>query len=212
MAMDFFQVNLPTEFLPLFNSLDGTNIDSKVKVSLAIGLFVEKQVTLAKAAELSGKTLGEFIDLLRSKQIPWVEYNEEHLKDDELVIFKNYWEIVAVKKSKIITNSTPIIGLSILGQLHLLAELFEEVYIPEAVYNEIVHSDTPRRYGKNELKTLVSMGTFTLYAVENSDTVKKLYGRLHEGELEVIVGAKELDLQFVAIDEHAARTMAKLFL
>ena len=86
MAMDFFQVNLPTEFLPLFNSLDGTNIDSKVKISLAIGLFVEKQVTLAKAAELSGKTLGEFIDLLRSKRIPWVEYTEEQLKDDELVI------------------------------------------------------------------------------------------------------------------------------
>ena len=86
--MDFFQVNLPTEFLPLFNSLDGTNIDSKVKISLAIGLFVEKQVTLARAAELSGKTLGEFIDLLRSKRIPWVEYTEEQLKDDELVIYE----------------------------------------------------------------------------------------------------------------------------
>ena len=69
----------------------------------------------------------------------------------------------------------------------------------------------PDRYGKNELKMLVSMGTFTLYSVENNDTVKKLYGKLHEGELEVIVGAKELDLQFVAIDEHAARTMAKTF-
>lgn len=88
MAMDFFQVNLPTEFLPLLNSLDGTNIDSKVKISLAIGLFVEKQVTLARAAELSGKTLGEFIDLLRSKKIPWVEYTEGHLKDDELVIYE----------------------------------------------------------------------------------------------------------------------------
>ena len=43
----------------------------------------------------------------------------------------NYWEIVVVKKSKIITNSTPIIGLSILGQLHLLPELFEKVYVPE---------------------------------------------------------------------------------
>ena len=55
-------------------------------------------------------------------------------------------------QSKIITNSTPIIGLSILGQLHLLADLFQQVYVPQAVYQEIVHSDSPRKYGKNELK------------------------------------------------------------
>ncbi|MBO0589493.1 UPF0175 family protein [Sporosarcina sp. E16_8] len=84
--MDFFQVNLPTDFLPLINSLDGISIDGKVKVSLAIGLFVEKQVTLAKAAELSGKTVGEFIDLLRLKKISWMEYTEEHLDDDERAI------------------------------------------------------------------------------------------------------------------------------
>lgn len=79
-------MNLPTSFLPLINSLDGISIDGKVKVSLAIGLFVEKQVTLAKAAELSGKTLGEFIDLLRLKNISWMEYTEEHLHDDERAI------------------------------------------------------------------------------------------------------------------------------
>ncbi|MBO0589494.1 DUF3368 domain-containing protein [Sporosarcina sp. E16_8] len=117
-----------------------------------------------------------------------------------------------MSKSEIVTNSTPIIGLSILGQLHLLAELFEQVYVPTAVYQEIVHSDSPRQYGKKELERLVSRGIFTLYNVDNSVMVKKLYGKLHEGELEVIVGAKELDLQFVAIDEHAARTLTKTFL
>lgn len=86
MAMDFFQVNLPKEFLPLINTMDGATIDSKVKVSLAIGLFIEKQVSLARAAELAGKSLGEFIDLLNSKKIPWMEYTEEHLKDDNQII------------------------------------------------------------------------------------------------------------------------------
>ena len=86
MAMESFQVNLPKEFLPLINTLDGDSIDAKVKVSLAIGLFVEKQVTLARAAELAGKSLGEFIDLLRSKNIPWMEYSEEDMKDDQRVI------------------------------------------------------------------------------------------------------------------------------
>jgi len=43
-------------------------------------------VTLAKAAELSGKTFGEFIDLLRLKNISWMEYTEVHLHDDERAI------------------------------------------------------------------------------------------------------------------------------
>lgn len=86
MAMESFQINLPKEFLPLIDALEGPNLDAKVKISLALGLFVEKQVTLARAAELSGKSLSEFIELLRSKNIPWMEYEEEHLKDDERAI------------------------------------------------------------------------------------------------------------------------------
>lgn len=86
MAMESFQVNVPKEFLPLIDALEGPNLDAKVKVSLALGLFVNKQVTLARAAELSGKSLGEFIDLLRSRDIPWMEYTEEHLKEDERAI------------------------------------------------------------------------------------------------------------------------------
>ena len=42
--------------------------------------------------------------------------------------------------------------------------------------------------------------------------VKALYGKLHYGELEVIVGAKELDISLAIIDERAARRMASEFL
>lgn len=114
-------------------------------------------------------------------------------------------------KNKLIINSTPIIGLSILGKLFLLADLFEKVYVPEAVYKEIIHSDSPNIYGRDELKRMIGDELFQLYRVNNSELVKKLYGKLHEGELEVVVGAKELDLKYVAIDEHAARSLAKTF-
>lgn len=117
-----------------------------------------------------------------------------------------------MKVNKVITNSTPIIGLAILGKLQLLAELFEDVYVPDAVYQEVSHSKSPRQYGRNELRKLITEGTFKLYKVENGNLVRKLFGKLHEGELETIVGAKELDLQFVVMDEHAARTLAKTFL
>lgn len=86
MAMNFFQINIPKEFYPLIDQLEGPDLEAKVKVSLALGLFVNGQISLARAAELSGKSLSDFIDLLRSKNISWMEYTEEHLKDDERVI------------------------------------------------------------------------------------------------------------------------------
>ena len=52
-----------------------------------------------------------------------MEYTEEHTKDDQRAIQELLGENNVLKKSKVITNSTPIIGLSIIGQLKLLAEL-----------------------------------------------------------------------------------------
>lgn len=93
----------------------------------------------------------------------------------------------------------------------MLNELFETVYVPEAVYKEIV-IDSTRAYGKEELDLAISSGVFQLYKVQNSDMVNKMYGKLHEGELEVIIGAKELNLRFVVMDERAARDLAQMFL
>lgn len=82
MAMEYFQVNLPKTFLPFINHASGNSVDAKVKLSLAIGMFIEKQVTVARAAELAELPLADFIDLLKSKNISWSEYTEEHLEDD----------------------------------------------------------------------------------------------------------------------------------
>lgn len=43
-----------------------------------------------------------------------------------------------VNKMKAICNTSPIIGLSIIGHLELLWELFD-IYIPQEVYNEVVN-------------------------------------------------------------------------
>jgi hypothetical protein len=39
MSKESFQVHLPKDFFPLINVLDGTSIDAKVRVVLAIGLL-----------------------------------------------------------------------------------------------------------------------------------------------------------------------------
>jgi len=59
-----------------------TEISDKLQLSLAIGMFVSHEISLAKAAELAGKNLYEFIDILKSIGTPSMIYTEDMLGDD----------------------------------------------------------------------------------------------------------------------------------
>jgi predicted HTH domain antitoxin len=89
MSANQFKVTLPNEFMPFILQLkDGNTTDEKVSLSLAIGMFLSKQTTLAKSAELAKKTIWEFVDVLRSQGISWGEYTEDSLMMDELTLSK----------------------------------------------------------------------------------------------------------------------------
>ncbi len=44
---------------------------------------------------------------------------------------------------RVVVNSTPLIILSNINQLDLLKKLYSEIYIPEAVFNEVTEKQTP---------------------------------------------------------------------
>lgn len=97
-------------------------------------------------------------------------------------------------KVRVICNTSPIIGLLAINRLELLEKLFDEIYIPEAVYRELCINAEKYSHEVEQIHKKVESGIFVVYQVKNADVVKKLYGRLHYGELEVIIGAKELDV------------------
>ena len=45
-------------------------------------MFASKKISLAKAAEVAGATLANFIDVLKELQIPSISYTLEMLEDD----------------------------------------------------------------------------------------------------------------------------------
>lgn len=62
-------IRLPQEIIQnLDKSVNGKNVDGKVRLSLAIGMFVDRTVTLERAAELAGKPLSNFITYFVSKK------------------------------------------------------------------------------------------------------------------------------------------------
>ena len=88
-----FEVTLPEEFIPFLDKIFGDSINQKVRLAFAINLFTSKTVTLERAAELSGLSLLNFMDVLEEQGIPWGEYTDEHKKQDDLVIKKMLKEI-----------------------------------------------------------------------------------------------------------------------
>lgn len=82
-----FTVSLPDTLRPFAENFGtGTSMDEKIKLSVVIGLFSGNMVTLEKAAELANRSLSDFIDLLHSRGIPWMEYGEEEKRQDDIAV------------------------------------------------------------------------------------------------------------------------------
>jgi predicted nucleic acid-binding protein len=91
--------------------------------------------------------------------------------------------------------------LSKIGRLTLLSGLFETICIPSAVLQEI------RAIDKAEIN--LSEIDFKPIEITNRVAVLGLLGKLHQGEVEVMIGAIENGISTVVLDENAARNKAK---
>lgn len=102
---------------------------------------------------------------------------------------------------KVIANTTPLIALANTGHLDLLRELYGEILIPEAVREEI----------KSEpAKTLIAESAWIKTITIADQSQRKLYSsRLHAGEIEVMMLAREQEADLLLIDDNAAKNTAK---
>ncbi|MBI5789309.1 MAG: DUF3368 domain-containing protein [Candidatus Schekmanbacteria bacterium] len=107
--------------------------------------------------------------------------------------------------SKVVSNSTPLIALSKIGYFSLLQEYFSEVYIPQAVYSEVVERK-PELYGAKEVASLSWVKT---QKVQNQLAVETLRSHLGAGESEAIVLATESKADLLLLDEASGRRIAQ---
>jgi len=100
----------------------------------------------------------------------------------------------------IIGDSSALIALSVMDRLDILEKLFNKVYVPKAVYNEVTKSN------KAESKKLKLFLKDKVIEVK-SHIVKIGLGK---GELESIVLYQELNAKFLLIDDKRAKKFAQL--
>ncbi len=102
----------------------------------------------------------------------------------------------------VVSDTTPLIGLASIGRLELLHELFDDVYIPQAVFDETVTSGREESKAKQEVSNVN-----WIHAVNVKDrlAVNVLLDEMDLGEVETIVLASELNADRVLMDEIKGR-------
>lgn len=106
---------------------------------------------------------------------------------------------------KVVSNSTPLIALAAINRFYIFQELFGKIYIPTAVYDEIVTVGKGRA-GSNELESAVWI---TCCSVNNLSLVNFLNTSLDAGEAEAIALSQELTADLLLIDDKAGCYMAE---
>ena len=107
----------------------------------------------------------------------------------------------------VISNASPLIGLSVIDQLGILKELWGKIIIPDAVYKETVINGK----GKSGAdKISAACGEWIKVAtVVNRSEVEVLKTILDDGEAEVIALGQELKASLLLLDNKEPRIFAK---
>ena len=114
-----------------------------------------------------------------------------------------------MKVFRVVADSSCLIALAQIKLFGLLKDLFLEIYIPCAVYEEVVVKgrDEP---GSGETESALKDGWISMKDVNDKTVIDALKTTLGKGESEVIILSKELRVDYALIDERTARHTAEL--
>jgi predicted nucleic acid-binding protein len=104
-----------------------------------------------------------------------------------------------------VTNATPLIALALLGRLDLLRDLFDEVLVPCAVYDEVVKAGE----GRPGAGMIAEAGWLQIVRPMTAPSIEPMLLGLDAGEMEVLLLAREQQPAWALIDERQARRVAR---
>lgn len=107
----------------------------------------------------------------------------------------------------VVSNTSPILNLAIVGQLKLMHTLFGQVQIPPAVLSELkVQEERP---GSSEIQVALKAGWIEVQEINSPLSVQLLQQTLDRGEAEAIALAMEVQADWTLLDERDGRRVAK---
>jgi hypothetical protein len=111
------------------------------------------------------------------------------------------------KRLVVISDSSPIMSLAIIGQLRLIQELFGKIIIPKEVWDELI-IEGKGKPGTNEIE---KAKWIKVAKVKNDSLFKTLSKDLDVGESAAIALAIERKANLLLLDETDARNLAEFY-
>ncbi len=108
----------------------------------------------------------------------------------------------------VVSDTSPILGLSAIGLLELLQEQFGAVFIPQAVLAEL-KVETDFR-GTPTIQKALKAGWIEAREIQNQPLVQALSLELDKGESEAITLALDLGIEIIVMDENMGRERARV--
>ena len=105
----------------------------------------------------------------------------------------------------VVSNASALINLARIGKLTLLRDLYGELIVPEAVWQEVVVEGTGQP-GANEVESATWIKT---QAATNRQLVSALQQDLDMEEAETIALTLEIGAELLLMDEHLGRETAR---
>ena len=104
---------------------------------------------------------------------------------------------------KIISNTTPILSLLKINKLSLLKNLYGQIIVPFAVYQEIENGRDKPYY-----QDLLLINWIEIKKIKNQKSREYIFD-LDDGEAEVLILANEINADLVLLDEIMGRRFSK---
>jgi predicted nucleic acid-binding protein len=112
----------------------------------------------------------------------------------------------APRKQTLVVDATTIISLAIVDKFDLLHKLYAKVFVPKAVYEEILAGGE----SNPGFKEVQAAKWIKVEQISDERAKGFLLLELNEGESESIILAEEKGVDLVVLDEKLAREVAKL--
>ena len=108
-----------------------------------------------------------------------------------------------------VSNSGPLIHLSLVGLLDLLFKLYDIILIPQSVYDEIVVKGKEQGYSDSVILERAIINEKIKVEKVKKENYNISSSKLHIGEINAIILALQLKIEIILIDDEEARMFAR---
>ena len=105
----------------------------------------------------------------------------------------------------VVSNTSPLLNLALIGRLSLIEMQFEQVEVPTAVWEEL----TAGQEGVDRLEAVRDRGGIQVVSPEPTDLLTEFERELDRGEAAALAYATDIDAERVLLDEREGRAAAR---